>query len=111
MADSFKALMKIRDHIVTGGYDFDLEQTKALLWHHLGRLDQDTIELFADPKVETYEKYCRARELVSLWGNFGPDLELKRLNLCSYRRKWKFQRAWRLATFLPRVPMISIVHR
>ena len=63
MPDAFKALMNIRDHIVTGGYDFDPERTKELLYRY-GQLDQDTIELFADRRVQTYEKYLRAREKV-----------------------------------------------
>jgi len=63
MNDAFVALMKIRDHLVTGGYDFDVERTKELLWKN-GKLDQDTVELFADRQAELYKKYLRARELV-----------------------------------------------
>jgi hypothetical protein len=63
MLGAFQALNKIRDHMLTAGYDFDARRTKELLYEH-GKLDQETIELFADRRAQTYQKYCRARELV-----------------------------------------------
>uniref|UniRef100_A0A915MCB4 Uncharacterized protein n=1 Tax=Meloidogyne javanica TaxID=6303 RepID=A0A915MCB4_MELJA len=63
MPDAFKALIKIRDFILTAGYDFDLEKTKELLYEYKA-IDQDTIEMLSDKNLQTYEKYCRARELL-----------------------------------------------
>lgn len=64
LPDAFKALIKIRNFILTAGVTFDPDQTKELLREH-GQLDQDTIEMFADKTVQQYEKYCVAREKVS----------------------------------------------
>ncbi|KAL3123754.1 hypothetical protein niasHT_009967 [Heterodera trifolii] len=61
MPDAFEALIQIRDFILIAGNDFDADKTKELLRQH-GKLDQYTIELFASNKVETYEKFCIARE-------------------------------------------------
>uniref|UniRef100_A0A914KG43 Methyltransferase-like protein 17, mitochondrial n=1 Tax=Meloidogyne incognita TaxID=6306 RepID=A0A914KG43_MELIC len=63
MPDAFKALIKIRDFILTAGYDFDLEKTKELLYEYKA-IVQDTIEMLSDKNLQTYEKYCRARELL-----------------------------------------------
>uniref|UniRef100_A0A915MW59 Methyltransferase-like protein 17, mitochondrial n=1 Tax=Meloidogyne javanica TaxID=6303 RepID=A0A915MW59_MELJA len=63
MPDAFKSLIKIRDFILTAGYDFDLEKTKELLYEYKA-IDQDTIEMLSDKNLQTYEKYCRARELL-----------------------------------------------
>ena len=61
--DAFKALIKIRDFVLTAGYDFDLEKTKELLYEYKA-IDQDIIEMLSDKNLQTYERYCRARELV-----------------------------------------------
>lgn len=63
MPTAFKELIQMRDFILTAGVDFDVDKTKELLQQH-GKLDQDTIELFADKRVADYEKYCVAREKV-----------------------------------------------
>ncbi|KAF7634098.1 hypothetical protein Mgra_00006518 [Meloidogyne graminicola] len=51
------------DFILTSGYEFDLEKTKELLYQYKA-IDQDTIEMLSDKQLQTYERYCKARELL-----------------------------------------------
>lgn len=67
MADAFKAVMAIRDHILTEGTDFDLDAVKEAL-DTFNLLDEEMIELLGDSRLQQFEKYHIAKSKV-IYGN------------------------------------------
>lgn len=63
LSESFKALMKIRDHIITAGYQFDFDAAKEALDLE-GKLDMELIHFFANKKITDYEKFRVVQEKV-----------------------------------------------
>lgn len=65
MSESFKALMKIRDHILIAGHQFDFNFAKDAL-DIKGLLDMKTIHFFANKKISDYEKHSFIKEKVNV---------------------------------------------
>lgn len=63
MFDAFKALMKIRSHIIDGGNTFDYEYAKNAL-NERDLLSYKTADFLADKKVDDYEKLQTVKRAV-----------------------------------------------
>jgi len=59
--ESFKAVMELRDYILTAGREFDYDQVKEAL-DERNLLDQKTIEFLANKSISDYEKWCVIQE-------------------------------------------------
>jgi hypothetical protein len=61
--EAFKAVMAVRDHIIVEGTDFDLEAVKEQL-DNRNLLDDEIIEILADSRLKSSEKYFIAKSKV-----------------------------------------------
>ena len=64
MYESFKALLKIREHIIDSGHKFDYDYVKNALDLE-NKLDLELTSFLASKKISDYEKLCKVQDLVS----------------------------------------------